>query len=140
MFKDKEKELEETVAKKGDIRTFFVGIVVFAIGMFMMLNNINVQTSHGIGYGYQGLFGGWKPPFGVLIIPLLVGIIILVATEKELLGTLFVCIGLLIIIVGVLVSIVFTFKITSAYYMMIMFGFMAVGTGMVIKGLFGKGK
>ena len=80
------------------------------------------------------------PPFGVLIIPLLIGIIIVVATDKDLLGALFVCIGLLIIIVGILISIDFRFKTTSAYYMVLMFGFIAVGIGLILKGMFGKSK
>lgn len=139
MFKKSEEQLDEQVKQKGNIGTFFIGVVVFAIGLFMVLNNTVVGTFAGIGAGY-GRMIGWAPPFGVLIIPLLVGIIILVATDKELLGSLFVCVGLLIIIVGILTSIDFRFKTTSAYYMIIMFGFIAVGIGLIIKGLFGKSK
>jgi len=128
LFKKKGSELEETVAQKGSIGTFFTGIVVFAIGLFMVLNNTDVYTAR-IGSGYSSYLGGWTPPFGVLIIPLLIGIIIVVATDKDLLGTLF---------VGILTSIDFRFKTTSAYYMVLMFGFIAVGIGLVLKGMFGK--
>lgn len=140
MFKKGEEKLDEQVKQKGNIGTFFIGIVVFAIGLFMVLNNTVVGTFYGIGYGYRGYLGGWQPSFGVLIIPLIIGLIILVATDKELLGALFVCIGLLIIIVGILISIDFRFKTTSAFYMIMMFSFIAVGIGLIIKGLFGKSK
>ena len=135
MFKKKGNEFEEAVVQKGNIGTFFIGIVVFAIGLFMVLYNTDVYTSR-IGSVYS--VGTWSPPFGVLIIPLLIGIIIVVATDKDLLGALFVCIGLLIIIVGILTSIDFRFRTTSAYYMVLMFGFIAVGIGLVLKGMFGK--
>ena len=57
MFKKKETELEETIAQKGNIGTFFIGIVVFAIGLFMVLNNTDVYTSR-IGSGYSSYLGG----------------------------------------------------------------------------------
>ena len=140
MYKKGEDKLEEQVKQKGNIGTFLIGVVVFAVGLFMVLNNTIVGTFRGVGYGYSSFLGGWQPSFGVLIIPLIVGIIILVATDKELLGAIFVCVGILIILVGILISIDFRFQTTSAYYMIIMFSFIAVGIGLVIKGLFGKSK
>jgi len=139
MFKKSEEQLDEKVKQKGDIGTFFIGIVVFAVGLFMVLNNTTV-SSYGIGYAYRGFLGGWTPPFGVLIIPFLIGIIIVIATDKDLLGTLFICVGLLIILVGILASINFTFERTSGYYMILMFSFVAVGIGLILKGMFGKSK
>ena len=47
MFKKSEEQLDEKVKQKGDIGTFFIGIVVFAVGLFMVLNSTTV-SSYGI--------------------------------------------------------------------------------------------
>ena len=73
----------------------------------------------------------FRSPFGLLILPLIVGIIILIATDKNMLGWIFVLGGLAIILLGILMSIDFRFKTTTAYVLIIMFGAIAAGIGMI---------
>ena len=132
---------DEQKVQRGNPVTFFIGVIILIAGVFMVLHNTQVGTFRGIGYGYDSMFGwGWQPPFGLLILPLIVGIIILIATDKNMLGWIFVLGGLAIILLGILMSIDFRFKTTTAYVLIIMFGAIAAGIGMIIKGLYGKSK
>ena len=137
----KENLNDEQKVPRGNPVTFFIGVIILIAGVFMVLHNTQVGTFRGIGYGYASAFGwGWQPPFGLLILPLIVGIIILIATDKNMLGWIFVLGGLAIILLGILMSIDFRFKTTTAYVLIIMFGAIAAGIGMIIKGLYGKSK
>lgn len=119
---------------KGNPVTFFLGIIIAAIGIFMVLKNTEVSSFSGF------IYFDHRIPFGVVILPLLIGIVVLIATDKHILGWLLVIIGLAIILIGILMSINMYFKPVSAYELIIMFGLIAVGAGMILKGLYGKSK
>lgn len=137
MRKKSNKEREEI--QRGNPVTFFIGIIVLIAGIFMVLNNTEVGTFRGLGYGYSNMFGlRSNLPFGLLILPLIVGIIILIASNKTTLGWIFVLGGLAIILLGILMAIDFSFRRTSAYILVIMFGAIAAGIGLIIRGLYGK--
>lgn len=119
---------------KGNPVTFFLGIIIAAIGIFMVLKNTEVSSFSGF------IYFDHRIPFGVVILPLLIGIVVLIAADKPILGWLLVIIGLVIILTGILMSINMYFKPVSAYELIIMFGLIAVGAGMILKGLYGKSK
>lgn len=118
----------------GNGLSFFVGIIMVAAGVFMVFQN--TMTWEGFGNGI--LFGGWQMPEGLLILPFLIGIIILIATDKPIIGWIFIIIGVIILLLSVLMAMKFTWKQTSLFQTILMFGLIAAGAGFIVKGMFGK--
>ena len=77
-------------------------------------------------------------PEGLLILPFLIGIIILIATDKPIIGWIFIIIGVIILLLSVLMAMKFTWKQTSLFQTILMFGLIAAGAGFIVKGMFGK--
>lgn len=121
--------------EKGNILTFFTGIVIFCLGAFTILQNTTISTS----FGLQGLIG-FNPPFGVVLLPLIIGIIILFFNESSFFGWFLVIVGILIILVGILMGLQITFRRTTLFTTIMMYGLTAAGIGVTLKGLFGKNK
>lgn len=125
----------EREEQKGNILTFFCGIIVFCIGIYMIFQNTIITT----GFSLQNIFG-FTPNFGVVLIPLLLGIIRLFFDEESVLGWILVIIGILIIIVGILMGLRIHFRAVTLFEGIIMFGMVAAGIGTILKGIFGKNK
>ena len=142
-MKKRKKEIEDinqydsydSRREKGNILTFFIGIVIFCIGAFMIFQNTTKATN----FGLSRLIG-FEPPFGVVLLPLIIGIIVLFFNEESILGWLLVIVGVLIILVGILMGLQITFRRTTLFTTIIMYGLTAAGIGITLKGLFGKRK
>ncbi len=130
-------KLDKRNKERGDALTFFIGIVVFCVGAFMIFKNTDVTT------GFR--FGGWFSfmnnfPTGVVLLPLIIGIMILFFSDNSILGWLFVIIGLAIILVGILMGLEIRFRRTDLFTSIMMYGMTAAGVGLTLKGLYGKSR
>lgn len=121
--------------ERGNILTFFVGIVVFCVGAFLIFQNTIITTN----FGLSGLIG-FNPPFGMVLLPLIIGIIVLFFNENSILGWLLVIIGVLLILVGILMGLQISFRRTTLFVTIMMYGLTGAGIGITLKGLFGKSK
>lgn len=121
--------------EKGNILTFFVGIIIFFIGTFMIFQNTTISTNFGL-----ARLIGFEPPFGAVLLPLIIGIIILFFNEKSILGWFLFIVGILIILVGILMGLQITFRRTTLFVAIMMYGLTAAGIGITLKGLFGRKK
>lgn len=124
----------EEKGTKGNPIVFFLGIIVFFGGVFLVLKNTTTYT----GFGYGNLFGGFQPPAGLVLLPLIIGIIVLVGTNKLVLGWILVAIGIVIILLGILMSLKFSWRNVSLFDTVMMFGLVAVGAGLMLKGAYAK--
>lgn len=127
---------KDVKVERGEPIIFFVGLIVLFGGIFLVFKNTMTYS----GFGYGNIFGGWQPPAGLIIIPLLIGVIVLIATDKTVLGWLLIAIGILIILLGVLMSLKFSWRGVSLFDTIMMFGLVAVGAGLMLKGVYGKKK
>lgn len=118
---------------RGSLVSFLAGVGVFALGAYMVMQN-TVITS---GFRLSALFGR-DISFGVTLIPLLLGIIVLFFNEKNILGWILFVGGILLILVGILMGLHIYFKPVSLVTAIIMYGCVAAGIGLSLKGLFGK--
>lgn len=130
-------KLDKRNEEKGDALTFFIGLVVFCVGAFMIFKNTDVHTAF--------RFGGWFSfmnnfPTGVVLLPLIIGVMILFFSDNSILGWLFVIIGLAIILVGILMGLEITFRRTDLFTTIMMYGMTAAGVGLILKGLYGKSR
>ena len=119
--------------QKGNILTFFVGIIVFLIGVYMIFQNTVIST----GFSLTGMLG-FTPNFGIVLLPLLIGIIVLFFNHHSILGWFLIILGILIILMGILMGLRIRFMPVSLFEGIFMFGMTAAGIGVTLKGLFGK--
>ncbi|NLP25829.1 MAG: hypothetical protein GX365_00555 [Clostridiales bacterium] len=118
---------------KNDLFQFFIGLVILGVGLFWVLQTAQIRTTWG-----SSLFsiGSWNAPNGVVIIPLLIGIVMLFMMERKIFGWIVTVIGLLGILLAIIMSVRIIFDRTSLLSYVLMFGFIAAGGGLVLKSLF----
>jgi len=115
----------------GGTGEFLVGVMVAAIGFYLLFSHVQVHSSYWNFFGS----GGAGRSFGVSLVPLLFGIGILFVNGKSVLGWILGVGGLLLILTGILVNLDIYFQSTSLMNTLIMLGLIAAGFGLVVKGL-----
>lgn len=113
------------------MKSFFSGLAFFILGLFLISQNTIVRT----GFHFGGLFGGYNPPFGLLLLPVIVGIILLFAMKRQIWGWILIAIGLVTIFTGLLMGLEIYFKPTTLYIAILMFACVAAGIGLIIRGV-----
>jgi hypothetical protein len=113
----------------GGMRTFFLGIVLVIIGGYLLFNQVQVHSG---GFWHFG-FGSYGSSFGITLIPMLIGIAILFANGKSLVGRVLTGGGLLMILVGIIVNLDIHFQRTSLLNTLIMLTCLVGGIGLVVR-------
>jgi hypothetical protein len=113
----------------GGTKTFLLGIVMICIGGYLLFNQVTV---HG-GYWRWGGFGGAGSNFGITLIPLLLGIAILFANGKSIVGRVLTGLGSLVIVVGIIANLDITFQHTSLFNTLVMLVCLVGGIGLVVR-------
>ncbi len=122
---------------RNDLLEFFVGLLMLAAGVFMIFQNLSIESTWGYG-GYMFSFGGFNLPNGTVFIPIFIGIVMLFLMERKIFGWIFVAVGLVIVLAAVLMSVRMHWIRTNAYMFVLMFGLTAAGGGLVLRQLFKK--
>jgi hypothetical protein len=115
----------------GGVGEFFIGVLVAAVGFYLLFSHVQVHSSY---WNFMGA-GGVGHSFGISLIPLLFGIGILFVNGKSVLGWFLSVGGLLFILAGILVNLDIYFQRTSLMNTLIMLFMIAAGLGLVVKGL-----
>jgi hypothetical protein len=113
----------------GGIGEFFAGIVMMAVGIYLVFDHVTVHTS------YWHFFGSARGSFGATLIPLLGGIGVLSFNGRSILGWLLAVGGIFLILAGVLMNLDVYFQPTSLWTTIVMFGLIACGLGLFIRAL-----
>jgi len=113
----------------GGAGSFFAGLLVMGVGVYMVFDRVTVHTS------FWRFFGGAQTSFGVTLLPLLAGVGFLAFNGKSLLGWVLAAGGVALILVGVLMNLDIYFQPTSLFATLVMFGLIAGGLGLFAKGL-----
>ena len=130
-------ETKSSHKTKNDLLMFFIGLILLGAGLFWLFQRTSVAT---VGIFSGGLlFGNIMIPTGVVLIPLILGIILLFFLEdKRIIGWIVTVIGLIVVILSILMSVRISFERTSLFEFICMFGFIAAGTGLLLRTLFRK--
>ena len=91
----------------GGAGEFLGGLVMMAIGIYMVFDRVTVHTS------FWRFFGSAQASFGVMLMPLLVGVGVLAFSGKSMLGWLLTGGGMLFIVAGVLMNLDIYFQPTT---------------------------
>jgi hypothetical protein len=120
----------------GGTRTFFLGIVLIIIGGYLLFDHVQV---HGGFWNMRGL-GGYGQSFGITLIPMLLGVGILFANGKSLVGRVLTGGGLLIILVGIIANLNIHFQRTSLFNTLVMLVCLVGGIGLVVRSVMPMGE
>lgn len=118
------------------MKNFLSGLAFFTLGVFLITQNTIVRTSLNLSW----ITGGYNPPFGLLLLPVIIGIILLFAMDKQIWGWVLIVFGLCTILLSLLMGLEIYFKQTSLYIVILMFGCTAVGAGLMIRGVIQSNK
>lgn len=124
-----------------------LGILMCGSGLFLFAKHVTVGT-YGDGfnsmYGRYGLFGGRGVPGGLVLVPLIIGIVVWVIFPRSFAGKLITMLGTLFIIFGVISAIRLEFPKTSLYELVLMLILIFGGGALALRILFmpdmGSGK
>ena len=125
------KEKKELV-KQNEMKQLVIGIILFAIGAFMLSMRVRVYSGWFAGFS----IGNFKVASGVVTIPLILGVIWFVANPKSFLAKLLCIIGAIIIIVSIIMSIQINWVSSTLFEYLLIFGLCAVGVGLILKTIF----
>jgi len=130
-----EEEMKELLGKEPvtpgtKLVWFFLGLGLFCGGSFLVMQNTILSSR----FTLMDLLG-INPPFGLVMLPLLIGIGVLFFNEKSILGWILTIVGLVTIFLGILMGLNIFFKPVSLYEGILMFGLISAGIGLVFKAI-----
>ncbi|MFQ6537121.1 MULTISPECIES: hypothetical protein [Aphanothece] len=129
-----------------DFLLFLVGGSLFGAGIFLFTNQVMVGSALRFGLGRGGGYGafftgtlarGVGDGFGLLMLPLGVGVCLLFAGRWSKAGWFLIWASLAAVGVGVLQSLFFSFRETSLWSLLTMVVLMAAGGGLMFRSLGG---
>ena len=111
----------------GGTGQFFIGLLLAGIGVYLILNQVQVTTSWMHLWGFN--------TFGLSLVPLLIGIGMLFFNGRSLAGWILTVLGLGIILAGILMNMTIYFRPTSLYNTLLMLAMLAAGIGLITRSL-----
>jgi hypothetical protein len=111
----------------GGTGQFFLGLGLAVVGAYLLTQRVEVSS---FGYG----FGGFSP-FGLSLIPFVLGIGLLFFDGGSRWGFLLMFAGVAIIFAGIIMNMNIYFRATSLFDTLMMLGILAAGIGLVIRSL-----
>ena len=111
----------------GGVGQFFIGLVMSVVGVYLLLNQVQVTTS----FWSFGRYGG----FGPTLLPLLVGVAFLFYNGKSVIGWLLTGLGLAIILAGIMMNMDIYFRQTTLFNTIVMLGLLFGGLGLIARSL-----
>lgn len=116
-----------------DLLLFFVGIVLLAVGLFMLSKRVVVHSSW-----YTWRIGNFDLASGTVVIPLIIGIIWYFVKPKSLIPKIVIILGLIFIVVTIIMSVRINFVTTSLFDYILILGMAAAGSGLLLRTVFKK--
>ncbi len=123
------RDLRNVGGTPGGFGTFVIGLALAIIGGYLLMQQVDV---HG-GYWRWGGGGGSGRSFGLTLIPLLLGIVILFANGSSIIGKVLTFGGALIILIGVIANMDINFRTTSLFNTVLMLALLASGIGLIAR-------
>jgi hypothetical protein len=125
------RRLKDVGGTSGGLGSFVLGAVMAVAGGYLLLNQVTVSTGYWQFFGYNA--------FGLSLVPLLLGILLLFYNGKGMLGWLLVVGGLVIIAAGILANLTIFFHPTSLFNTLIMLTLLVGGLGLIARSLLPRG-
>ena len=120
--------------KKSPILTFLVGAVMLTVGLFWLMQIVQVSSLWGGGW----MIGGLHVTGGATLVPLIAGIIWLFIDPKSVGAKVTCVLGAVVVVAGILLSVRFYLRATSLYIFVLIFILIASGCGLLARVFFVK--
>jgi hypothetical protein len=117
----------------GGLGDFLVGLALLVAGAWLFLGRVVVTTG-----GVFAPFGLVLPagtPFGVTLLPMFLGVMLLFWRGRSVAGWVLVAGGAVALVAGVMADLRVYFRPTTLPHTLVMFGLMAAGLGLVARAL-----
>ena len=124
-----EKEKRETQ----NTLEFYIGILLMGAGLFFLLNKTIVSSGF-----YNWRFGGFNISSGIIIVPLIIGIIWLFYNPKSILAKLITILGGIFIVASIIMSLRISFTSTTMFDYIIMIVLISSGAGLLLRSFLKK--
>ena len=121
--------------KPTDTLEFYVGLALLASGLFFLLSKTFVSSGF-----YAWRIGTFNVSSGLVIVPLLIGIIWMFYNPKSFLAKLISILGAIFIIASIIMGININFSRTTLFDFIIMIALMGSGAGLLLRTFFYKNK
>ncbi|MEA2328413.1 MAG: hypothetical protein QOE68_3372 [Thermoanaerobaculia bacterium] len=112
---------------EGGIGTFLLGFAMAVAGGWLLMNQVTVASGGWHFWGYNA--------FGLSLIPLFIGIVLLFFNGRSIFGWLLTFAGAVIIFVGILTNLDIYFRPTSLFNTILMLVLLAGGIGLIARSL-----
>ena len=112
--------------------TFIVGLILASAGVYLFTSQVDVGAGPFGGFAWFG-----ATSFGLLLVPLLLGIGLMCFDFGSRVGRLLVAIGAVILLASVLNTFRITFRTTSLFNTLLMLGLSISGVGLIARALLG---
>lgn len=133
--KNRDEEDFNNLVDRRWIKTFLTGVAIFFVGAFLIFHNTKISLSTQL----KDLIG-FEPSFGITLIPMIIGVLLLLFNEKSFWGWFLVASGLIIILIAILMGAQITLKTFGTLKINILYGIEVIGLIIALKGMFGKYK
>lgn len=123
---------------KGGISDFFIGLIMFCSGSYMLLQSIIVSSDFSLGFAlYTMSSRSWQIPItsGMVLIPFIFGIGMVFYNARNFLGWLLTCGSLAALIFGVISSLHLSMRTMTAFELLTILVLTFGGLGLFLKSL-----
>ena len=123
------KKFEGPGGTPGGVVEVVVGLLLMAVGVYIVFDHVTVHTS------FWRFFGTPGTSFGLTLLPLLGGIGVLFFNGRSVLGWLLLVGGAVIILAGILMNLRIYFEHTSLFNTLVMLVLLFGGIGLMARGV-----
>ncbi|MFO0725536.1 MAG: hypothetical protein U1E65_17260 [Myxococcota bacterium] len=127
-------DLKDVGGTRGGLLPFLLGLAAVGGGGYLFLDRVTVYG------GFWSFAGSGGSSFGLLLIPVMVGIALLFYNGKSAFGWVLFVGGLAAILLGIITNLQVHFQQTSLVGTLIILGLIAGGVGMIIRSLYPVGR
>ncbi len=122
-------EKKEQLVKQNESLEFVGGIILLAIGLFMLSMRVRVYSGWFAGF----TIGSFRVASGVVTIPLILGIIWYVIKPNARMPKIVCILGSIIIVVSIIMSVSINWVSSTLFEYILIFALSAIGVGLILK-------
>lgn len=115
---------------------FLLGLVMMCGGFYLLLNNVIVSASFGLGSRMFGI-GGFGVTGGIILIPLMIGVAMIFYNSRNYLGWLIAVVSFFAMVFGVISSVSLDLRTMSAFSLITILVLAFGGLGLFLRSLRG---
>lgn len=120
-----------------NIPEFFIGLLLLAVGLFMLSKRVIVSNNF---FDWGWGIGSFHLSSGTVVIPLIIGVIWYFINNKSIAAKTIIVLGILFIVVAIIMSVKIHFVQTSLFDYILILLISAAGSGLMLRAVFKKNK